>query len=73
MFFPHTAPQIYQNFGGERGENKCQVAVQYVSFCCWNVLISGKLLSLFVFFLLILILELNRRLLAVRRRPAEGM
>lgn len=29
--------------------------------------------SVCFFFILILILELNRRLLAVRRRPAEGM
>ena len=44
--FSREACQTNQNFGGKkRGENKCQVTVQYVSFCRWNVLISYKLFS----------------------------
>lgn len=62
VFIAHSESQKkpQQKFGGERGENKRQVAVQCVSFCCWNVLISCKPLSFilllfsFLFFLFLL-------------------
>lgn len=49
--------QINPNFGDNRGGDKCQVTLQYISSCHWNALIRYKLVNSAFFLTFILLLN----------------